>query len=159
MTIRLASQRPINVAVIVSAVTFALAAGLTLSRARRRAQGSLHVPVEPLRYVHTTFVVIAALGLFSIVAGPVPGIVAGVGALALEHRPSMQRTIGWLPLPMVLGVGIAKALRQVILAPDIGPGWADGTPWADFVIWLAVAVAATAALANSERRPNRRIVL
>lgn len=159
LAIRWSPQRPINVAVLVSAAALLLVVFTAFKPARRRLlDDSVAVPVraDHLRYVHPMVIVIVSLGVFGLAAGPVPGIVAGFVALLLEQRPHLFNVAAWVPGALVLGAGTARAVWQATVAPDPGPAWPGGVPVLDVVVWTALALMVTIAYSNSDTRPLTR---
>ncbi len=156
-SVRWAPQRPINLAVIVSAISLLVVAALALRRPKHIAAEEIQANTV-LRYVHPSVVVLLVLGTFGIAAGAIPGLVAGVTALLLEQYPQLQRPLAWVPVGLVGFVALAKAVRQILEQPQPGLGWVTADRWIDVVAWAAVALAVTVALANSDRRPLPRVL-
>jgi hypothetical protein len=156
-SVRWAPQRPINLAVIVSAISLLVVAALAMRRPKHVAAEEIQANTV-LRYVHPSVVVLLVLGTFGIAAGAIPGLVAGVTALLLEQYPQLQGALAWVPVGLVGFVALAKAVRQIVEQPQPGLGWVTADRWIDVVAWAAVALAVTVALANSDRRPLPRVL-
>jgi arabinofuranan 3-O-arabinosyltransferase len=156
-SVRWAPQRPINLAVIVSAISLVVVAALALRRPKHIAAEEMQANTV-LRYVHPSVVVLLVLGTFGIAAGAIPGLVAGVTALLIEQYPQLQRALAWVPVGLVGFVAVAKAVRQIFEQPAPGLSWVTADRWIDVVAWAAVALAVTVALANSDRRPVPRVL-
>ena len=156
--IRYTPQRAIDIAIIVSAVGFALVLVLALALRPHRSSGGppLRPPNDPRRYVHPLVVVIVSLGVFGLTAGPVPGIIAGLTALLLEQRPHLFNRVAWLPSLLLLGAGIGRAVWQVVEAPAIGPTWPGQAPLVDNIVWVAISMSVAMALGNTDYRPTAR---
>jgi arabinofuranan 3-O-arabinosyltransferase len=157
VTVRMSSQRTINIAVMVSFAALLLAAGLGFRRSQDRWIQPPSTP-DSLRSINSTFVILSAVGLFSVAAGPLPGLAAGLAALGMEHRASLQRTIGWIPLPLVLGIGLVRGIHEAV-SDGATTWWEPSSVWPNGLTWIAVAIAVTTALVNSERRPARQLLV
>ncbi len=154
--IRYTPQRAIDIAIIVSAVGFALVIALALRPHRSSGGPTPRPPNDPRRYVHPLVVVIVSLGVFGLTAGPVPGIIAGLTALLLEQRPHLFNRVAWLPSLLLLGAGIGRAVWQVVEAPAIGPTWPGQAPLVDSIVWVAISMSVALALGNTDYRPTAR---
>jgi Alpha-(1->3)-arabinofuranosyltransferase len=157
VTVRMSSQRTINIAVMLSTAALLLAAGLGCRRSQDRWIQPPSTP-DSLRSINSTFVILSAVGLFSVAAGPLPGLAAGLAALGMEHRASLQRTIGWIPLPLVLGIGLVRGIHEAV-SDQPTTWWGPEAVWPNGLTWIAVAIAVTTALVNSERRPARQLLV
>lgn len=149
ISIHMAAQGKINVAVLLSAVIVLVVLVVAVLAARRPVTEDEIRPPEPLRFLHTTIVALIALGVFSLGAGPIPGLVAGAAALVLDTRLGWRRWITWIP-------GLVILVLAVVAAVDRNRPLGG---WADVAVWSAVALASTAALVDSERRPPPSPVL
>jgi hypothetical protein len=156
--VRMSSQRPINIAVIVSSVTALIAAALGLRRPHNGRQLGDASP-DSLRAINSSFVVLAALGVFSVAAGPLPGLAAGLAALGMEHRAALQRTVGWIPLPVMIGIGLVRGAHESFADSSTVNWWGADAEWPNGLAWVALAIAVTTALVNSERRPARQLIV
>jgi hypothetical protein len=154
--IRYAPQRAIDIAIIVSAVGFALVLALALRPGRSSGGPPPAPPSDPRRYVHPLVVVIVSLGVFGLTAGPLPGIIAGLTALLLEQRPHLFNRVAWLPSLLLLGAGLGRAVWQVVEAPAIGPTWPGQAPLVDSIVWVAISMTVAMALGNTDYRPIAR---
>jgi Alpha-(1->3)-arabinofuranosyltransferase len=150
--VRQAPQRTANVGVIMSAAGMVLALGLSVGRRRRRPVERYISIEEPIRYVHPSVIVLTTLGVFGIAAGPIPGLAAGATALVLEQRFRRHSLVAWIPGILLLAAGIAKAVWTVVEHAPVDLAWPAATPLIDLVVWIAIAVAVSAALSNSDRR-------
>jgi arabinofuranan 3-O-arabinosyltransferase len=153
-TIRWGRQRGIAAAAVLSAAVMVAAAIAALWR-RRSPQPASSVGDDEPRSVHMAVVVLGAVALFGVGAGPAPGLIAGTTALLLEQRPTWYRIMGWFGAATVAltGAGIALyiAVRERVSSPVL---LIDTVDPAGQLIWCGIALACTVAVSRTERRRN-----
>ncbi len=99
---------------------------------------------------------LTVLATFSLTAGAIPAIIAGAAAIAIEMRSYMQHRVAWAAVALLSAVGLLRVVESVLSGRSDGMDWVGQPRWVEGVVWTAVGLTVTAALANTDRPSGRR---